>query len=157
MTVDNTSEKPLFYGLSDVLSTMICRDLFLENEIGQPFVDNLKKSVDRHLFLWFYRFLFSACCTNYIMLGVSLSSEIGWRATISRPCISIRYCSCVIAIASSADLGQRNAPFSSLLYRRRNPSPSHNNALIRSLRLPQKRNNVFCNYSEPPYSKMKSG
>ena len=62
MTVDNTSEKPLFYGPSDVLSTMVCRDLFLENEIGQPFVDNHKKSVDRHLFLWFYSFLFSACC-----------------------------------------------------------------------------------------------
>ena len=39
------------------------------------------------------------------MFGVSFRSEIGWRATISSPCISIRYWSSVIDIASSAERG----------------------------------------------------
>ena len=80
------------------------------------FVDNLFHPVDTHHFYSFGTFLFSAFCTGYIMRGVSFSSEIGWRATISSPCISIRYWSSVIAIASSAERGHRNAPLSSLLY-----------------------------------------
>ena len=55
------------------------------------FVDNLFHPVDTHHFYSFGTFLFSAFCTGYIMRGVSFSSEIGWRATISSPCISIRY------------------------------------------------------------------
>ena len=93
--------------------------------------------------LLFFAFLFSAFCTNYRIVGVSFNSEIGWRATISRPCISMWYCSSVMAIASSAERGHRNAPLSSLLYIRRNPSPSQSNALIRSHFRPQKRNSVF--------------
>lgn len=107
------------------------------------FVDNLFHPVDTHHFYSFGTFLFSAFCTGYIMRGVSFSSEIGWRATISSPCISIRYWSSVIAIASSAERGHRNAPLSSLLYIRRKPSPSQSSALIRSHLLPQKRNSVF--------------
>ena len=103
------------------------------------FVDNLFHPVDTHHFYSFGTFLFSAFCTGYIMRGVSFSSEIGWRATISSPCISIRYWSSVIAIASSAERGHRNAPLSSLLYIRRKPSPSQSSALIRSHLLPQKR------------------
>ena len=96
------------------------------------FVDNLFHPVDTHHFYSFGTFLFSAFCTGYIMRGVSFSSEIGWRATISSPCISIRYWSSVIAIASSAERGHRNAPLSSLLYIRRKPSPSQSSALIRN-------------------------
>ena len=107
------------------------------------FVDNLFHPVDTHHFYSFGTFLFSAFCTGYIMRSVSFSSEIGWRATISSPCISIRYWSSVIAIASSAERGHRNAPLSSLLYIRRKPSPSQSSALIRSHLLPQKRNSVF--------------
>ena len=106
-------------------------------------MDNLFHPVDTHHFYSFGTFLFSAFCTGYIMRGVSFSSEIGWRATISSPCISIRYWSSVIAIASSAEQGYRNAPLSSLLYIRRKPSPSQSSALIRSHLLPQKRNSVF--------------
>lgn len=94
----------------------------------------------------FLTFLFSAFCTNYVILGVSFNSSIGYRATISSPCISIRYWSLVIDIASSAERGHRNAPLSSLLYIRRNPSPSHSKALMRSDLLPQNKNNVFLSY-----------
>ena len=133
MTVDNTSEKPLSYGLSDVLSTSARQYLFNPCQPAGLFVDNRWNPEDMHLFVCFYNFLFSAFCTNYRMPGVSFNSVIGCRATISSPCISIRYWSAVIAIASSADLDHRNAPLSSLLYMRRNPSPSYLNNRIRGL------------------------
>ena len=46
----------------------------------------------------FLTFLFSAFCTNYMILGVSFNSSIGYWATISSPCINIRYWSLVIDI-----------------------------------------------------------
>lgn len=142
MTVDNTSGKPLFYSFSDVLSTTVFYPHDNKWNEKRLFVDNLFIRLI-HIILQFWYFLFSAFCTGYIMRGVSFSSEIGWRATISSPCISIRYWSSVIAIASSAERGHRNAPLSSLLYIRRKPSPSQSSALIRSHLLPQKRNSVF--------------
>ena len=94
----------------------------------------------------FYTFLFSASCTNYRRSGGCLTSAIGCLAVISRPCISIRYCSSVSSSASFAERGHRKAPLSRRLYSSRKPSPSHSSALIRSLRLPQKRNSVFLSY-----------
>lgn len=132
-------------GCSEFLESMHYCIGILNNKWNEKrlFVDNLFHPVDTHHFYSFGTFLFSAFCTGYIMRGVSFSSEIGWRATISSPCISIRYWSSVIAIASSAERGHRNAPLSSLLYIRRKPSPSQSSALIRSHLLPQKRNSVF--------------
>ena len=94
----------------------------------------------------FYTFLFSASCTNYRRFGGCLTSAIGCLAVISNPCISIRYCSSVSSSASFAERGHRKAPLSRRLYSSRKPSPSHSSALIRSLRLPQKRNSVFLSY-----------
>ena len=94
----------------------------------------------------FYTFLFSASCTNYRRSGGCLTSAIGCLAVISSPCISIRYCPSVSSSASLAERGHRKAPLSRRLYSSRKPSPSHSSALIRSLRLPQKRNSVFLSY-----------
>lgn len=107
-------------------------------------------STARALYIFF---LFSAFCTIHMRSGVFVTSVIGCLATISSPCISIRYWSFVIAIASSAVLGHRKEPLSSLLYRRRNPSPSHRSTLILSFLLPQKRKIVFLSYGSSVYWK----
>ena len=58
-------------------------------------VDNLSVRMDILLPNELYTFLFSAFCTNHMIPGVSFSSVIGCRATISSPCINIWYCSSV--------------------------------------------------------------
>ena len=75
--------------------------------------------------------------------GILATSVIGCLATTSSPCISILYWSSVMAIASSADLGHRKEPLSSLLYMRRKPSPSHKSALILLFFLPQNKKVYF--------------
>ena len=82
----------------------------------------------------------------YISLGGSSISIIGLRATIENPCISWRYWYSSISIASSLLLGHSNAPIFSRLYISRNPSPSHNNALILSFLRPQNKKSVSLSY-----------
>ena len=89
------------------------------------------------------KFNFQHSAQDYIRNRGWSISLIGCLAMISSPCISIWYWSSEISIASSAERGQQKAPLSSLLYMSRKPSPSQSRALIRSLRLPQKRNSVF--------------
>lgn len=60
----------------------------------------------------------------------------------SSPVSSHRNCSSLISSKSSVFRGHLNFPSSSLLYSNRNPSPSQTKALIRSFRLPQKRNSM---------------
>lgn len=60
----------------------------------------------------------------------------------SSPVSSHRKCSSLISSKSSVFRGHLNFPSSSLLYSNRNLSPSQTKALIRSFRLPQKRNSM---------------
>ena len=76
----------------------------------------------------------------------SFTSSIGRLATISKPYISILYCSGSISNASSAVRGHLKFPFSMRLYKSRKPSPSQIRPRMRSVRLPQNRNNVFLSY-----------
>ena len=153
MTVDNPFEKLLSNGFTDGLST---HDSGSVSAVCCPGIIFVDKHIQRrfiHCQGTLYIFLFSAFCTIHMRSGVFVTSVIGCLAMISSPCISIRYWSSVIAIASSAVLGQRKEPLSNLLYRRRNPSPSHRSALILSFLLPQKRKSVFLSYGSSVYWK----
>lgn len=143
MTVDNTSEGPLSYGFPDVLSTASANPVQGKSSSGWPFVDKHRMPAVIHWRDRFCTFLISAFCTNYMRSGILATSVIGCLATTSSPCISILYWSSVMAIASSADLGHRKEPLSSLLYMRRKPSPSHKSALILLFFLPQNKKSVF--------------
>lgn len=90
---------------------------------------------------------------NYNPLGGLVNSVIGCFATMEKPSIRILYCWGVISRASDVFQGPLYAPTSSLLYKRRNPSPSQSSPLIRLFFFPQNRNRVsllipwFANHS----------
>ena len=90
---------------------------------------------------------------NYNPLGGLVNSVIGCFATMEKPSIRSLYCWGVISRASDVFRGQLYAPTSSLLYKRRNPSPSQSSPLIRLFFFPQNRNRVsllipwFANHS----------
>ena len=94
-------------------------------------VNNFRCQPAQNPFTWQNDILFSLFCTNHMENAGSGTSPIGLLATISRPCINIRYWSVVISNASSLVCGQRKFPFSILLYNRRKPSFSYPNIRIR--------------------------
>ena len=59
--------------------------------------------------------------------------------SIVKPSSSRHSCSGVRSFSSELFLGQLNLPSAALLYSKRNPSPSHTKAFIRSFFLPQNR------------------
>ena len=63
--------------------------------------------------------------------------------SIVNPCSNLENCSSVRFFKSSFFLGHLNVPACRRLYNRRKPSPSQTSALMRSLRLPQRRKMVF--------------
>ena len=75
------------------------------------------------------------------MLGFPSRMALG--CSIFNPSSSQRVCCGVSSNASVSLRGHWNLPLSSRLYKSRNPSPSHNNPLMRSHRLPQNKNNAL--------------
>jgi len=71
-----------------------------------------------------------------------LPSQIALGCYIFKPSRSQRVCCGVSSNASVSLCGHWNLPLSSRLYKSRNPSPSHRSPLMRSQRLPQKKNNA---------------